>query len=161
MIEVKLFSRPNDPPCLEVEAQLRTLAATYPHRLTVVDVTTEAGPGKEMGAQVPRVDIGGRRVSGALTRESLASALAVAQAIERTYAAPARPGSTRADGATRWLTRHWLALFNSVVAIYVGLPFLAPLLMREGLERPARWIYAVYSFMCHQFPFRSSCSVRA
>ena len=48
-----------------------------------------------------------------------------------------------------------LALFNSVVAVYVGLPFLAPVLMRAGLERPARWIYVAYSFVCHQWPFRS------
>ncbi len=155
MIEVKLFSRPNDPPCQEVEALLRSLAATYPHSLTVIDVTAESGRPNALAAQVPLVEISGRRVPGPLTRETLASALAVAQAIERTYAAPARPAATRADGATRWLTRHWLALFNSVVGIYVGLPFLAPVLMRAGLERPARWIYVAYSFVCHQFPFRS------
>jgi uncharacterized membrane protein len=27
--------------------------------------------------------------------------------------------------------------------------------MRAGLERPAHWIYLAYSFVCHQFPFRS------
>jgi uncharacterized membrane protein len=155
MIEVKLFVRPNDPACLEAEAHLRSLAATYPHNLAVIDVTTESGRAHDLPSQVPVVEVGGRRVNGPWTRETLASALAIAQAIERTYAAPARPVATRADSATRWLTRHWLALFNMVVGIYVGLPFLAPVLMRAGLERPARWIYVAYSFVCHQFPFRS------
>ena len=109
----------------------------------------------DLRAQVPVVEIGGRRLAAPLTRDALASALAVAQAIERTYAVPARPAAAGADRATRWLTRHWLALFNSVVAVYVGLPFLAPVLMRAGLERPARWIYVAYSFVCHQWPFRS------
>jgi uncharacterized membrane protein len=39
--------------------------------------------------------------------------------------------------------------------IYVGLPFLAPTLMKLGAELPARAIYRIYSPLCHQFGFRS------
>ena len=38
---------------------------------------------------------------------------------------------------------------------YVGLPFLAPTLMKLGAELPARAIYRIYSPLCHQFGFRS------
>jgi len=155
MIQVTLFTKPDCPPCAEVEALLRELQATYPHRVNVTDVATDSRLRAELLAKVPVVEISGRRLAAQLTREALASALAVAQAIERTYAVPARPAATGADRATRWLTRHWLALFNSVVALYVGVPFLAPVLMRAGLEMPARWIYTAYSFVCHQWPFRS------
>jgi len=58
----------------------------------------------------------------------------------------------------RWiyaLSRHWLAAFNLAVAIYVGLPFLAPVLMRTGHPGPARVIYAAYHAMCHQLGYRS------
>ena len=155
MIEVTLFVKPQCPLCDDVHALLGELAAVYPHRLTVRDVSAEARLRAEFGERVPVVEVGGRRLSSPVTRENLASALAVAQAIERSYA-PSRaskPGG--ADRATRWLTRHWLALFNSVVGVYVGLPFLAPVLLRAGLEQPARWIYLAYSFVCHQWPFRS------
>jgi uncharacterized membrane protein len=54
-----------------------------------------------------------------------------------------------------WLSRHWLAVFNTAAAIYVGLPILAPVLMHYGAERPARAIYAGYSPMCHQMASRS------
>jgi uncharacterized membrane protein len=51
--------------------------------------------------------------------------------------------------------RHWLATFNTVVALYVTLPVLAPLLMLAGWERTAGWIYTVYKPTCHQMAFRS------
>ncbi|RMH02176.1 MAG: DUF2085 domain-containing protein [Chloroflexi bacterium] len=52
-------------------------------------------------------------------------------------------------------SKHWLAVFNSVIAIYVALPILAPVLMHAGIERPARIIYTIYSPMCHQMASRS------
>lgn len=52
-------------------------------------------------------------------------------------------------------SKHWLAIFNFVVLIYVGLPFLAPALMKAGLTAPAKAIYTAYSPLCHQFAFRS------
>lgn len=54
-----------------------------------------------------------------------------------------------------WLAQHWLAVFNALVAIFVGLPFLAPVLMHAGATGPARLIYTLYSPTCHQLPERS------
>ncbi len=59
------------------------------------------------------------------------------------------------DRGVYWLTRHWLAVFNTAMAIYVGLPLLAPTFMQLGLTRPARLIYTIYSPMCHQMASRS------
>jgi uncharacterized membrane protein len=59
---------------------------------------------------------------------------------------------TRAVGG---FSRHWLAILNTIVFLYVGLPFLAPILMKAGAEGPARLIYTVYSPVCHQLAFRS------
>lgn len=53
------------------------------------------------------------------------------------------------------IARHWLALFNILVAIYVGLPLLAPVLMNVGATGPARIIYTIYSPLCHQMASRS------
>ncbi|MEJ5199696.1 MAG: DUF2085 domain-containing protein [Anaerolineae bacterium] len=59
------------------------------------------------------------------------------------------------DRLVAWLTRHWLALFNTITAVFVGLPFVAPLLMHLGATGPARLIYRLYQFTCHQLPERS------
>ena len=61
----------------------------------------------------------------------------------------------RVDGAVLWIARHWLALFIALVALYLLLPFLAPVLANAGLSRPASLIYSVYSATCHQLPERS------
>jgi len=52
-------------------------------------------------------------------------------------------------------TRRWLFFFNLVVAVYVGLPMLAPTLMHVGMTQSANLIYRVYSPMCHQLASRS------
>jgi uncharacterized membrane protein len=63
--------------------------------------------------------------------------------------------SVAVDRLAARLARHWLALFNAIVAVFVILPFLAPLFMRLGLELPASAIYLVYRPTCHQLPERS------
>lgn len=53
------------------------------------------------------------------------------------------------------IARHWVAFFGIALLLYVGIPFLAPLLMQAGLTGPARVIYLIYSPACHQLPDRS------
>jgi uncharacterized membrane protein len=52
-------------------------------------------------------------------------------------------------------SKHWLGVLNTVIAIYVALPILAPVLMNVGATGPARVIYTMYSPMCHQMASRS------
>lgn len=54
-----------------------------------------------------------------------------------------------------FLARHWLLFANTLVGIFAGLPFLAPVLALLGVEGPARLIYFIYQFTCHQLPYRS------
>ena len=60
-----------------------------------------------------------------------------------------------ADRFVFWLSKHWLALFNALAFLYVGMPFVAPLLMVLGVKGPALAVHAVYGLMCHQLPYRS------
>ncbi len=57
--------------------------------------------------------------------------------------------------ATLWLSQHWLLVVNTVAGILVILPFLAPVFMSIGWIIPAKGIYWVYSYLCHQLPERS------
>jgi len=59
------------------------------------------------------------------------------------------------DRTVYWFSRHWLAVFNALIFIYVALPILAPVLMNAGAEGPARVLYTVYKPMCHQMTQRS------
>jgi uncharacterized membrane protein len=51
--------------------------------------------------------------------------------------------------------RRWLVTVNVAVAIFVGLPFLAPVLLATGRDGAANAIYAAYQLVCHQWAFRS------
>ena len=53
------------------------------------------------------------------------------------------------------LAKHWLLLINLLIAVYAGLPFLAPALMALGYTFPAKIIYTVFRQLCHQLPQRS------
>lgn len=72
-----------------------------------------------------------------------------------------RPGRFRRRAALRRdrlllaICRRWLALVTLLIALYVSLPFVAPALMKLGLQAPGRVIYTLYSPFCHQFAFRS------
>jgi uncharacterized membrane protein len=51
--------------------------------------------------------------------------------------------------------KQWFLIFFLLSAMYVGLPFAAPLFMRLGWTSAANLIYGVYSLLCHQLPQRS------
>jgi uncharacterized membrane protein len=58
----------------------------------------------------------------------------------------------------RWtvrFSRRWMLYLSLILGLYVGLPFLAPVFMSLGWGAPARVIYFIYSFLCHQLPQRS------
>ncbi|HEY76126.1 MAG TPA: DUF2085 domain-containing protein [Thermoflexia bacterium] len=55
----------------------------------------------------------------------------------------------------RLFARHWLAWTNTVLGLLWGLPWLAPVLMALGAGGPARAIYTLYRFLCHQLADRS------
>lgn len=61
----------------------------------------------------------------------------------------------RVDRFLYAFSRRWLTVFNVVVALYVTLPVVAPVLMKAGVTGPARAIYTLYSPMCHQMASRS------
>lgn len=54
-----------------------------------------------------------------------------------------------------WFERHWLLVFNTFWGAFVTGPWLGPVFMKIGWTLPARVIYFIYNFFCHQLPERS------
>jgi uncharacterized membrane protein len=68
------------------------------------------------------------------------------------------PRRTFAVGLNRLvlgLARHWLLALNLLLALFVTLPWLAPVFMHTGQTGLGRAIYLLYSTQCHQLPQRS------
>ena len=77
---------------------------------------------------------------------------------ERVVSAPpsnSRLWARRASRLGYYFSRYWILSFSVLIGLYVGLPFMAPVFMALRLEFPARAIYTIYSFLCHQLPQRS------
>jgi len=59
------------------------------------------------------------------------------------------------DRLAYFFCRYWLAVVVIMLGLFVGLPFLAPVLMQLGWKSAASAIYVFYSTQCHQMPQRS------
>src|SRR5215470_5495222 len=60
-----------------------------------------------------------------------------------------------AEGTARWLSRHWLALINGAMGLFVGGAFLAPVLAYFGNAQAAGWLIHSYHGICDQIPSHS------
>ncbi len=165
LLRVTLYMRPGCMLCDEAKAYLTSLQAKFPHVLAEVNIEADEALQAKYFDRIPVIEVGPYRMSAPITREALAMTLGAAQdrraQIERVdgeaYAEKVRKGQTvtRSDRVYFWGARHYLAVLNLLVFIYVGLPFLAPTLMKLNLTLPATVIYKMYSPLCHQFAFRS------
>lgn len=54
-----------------------------------------------------------------------------------------------------WLAKHWVALFNGLILLYVAGAVAPAILMHVGRTGLAGALHAVYRPFCHQYPFRS------
>jgi uncharacterized membrane protein len=167
MISVKLYNRKDCSLCDQALADLQDLQASIPHQLEIIDVDNHPAAFRLYGASVPVVEVGPYKLKAPFDKKELEITLgavrrgaeidaAIAQ--DREKAALQLPTAnvwTKADRFSYWLSRHYMAVLNMMVFIYVGLPIMAPVLMKAGVTGPAYAIYKVYGAVCHQFAFRS------
>ncbi|MFN3742232.1 MAG: DUF2085 domain-containing protein [Anaerolineales bacterium] len=152
MITVLLYKRAECASCEEIRQYLQEFQSQYPHRLVEIVITGEDAF-RHSDDHLPLLEIGPYRLQAPFSRETLQVALRAAQ--ERGGQNPVSPQVGFADRLIFGFARHYLALLNLILALYVGLPFLAPILMKAGAEMPARLLYALYGPFCHQLGFRS------
>ena len=165
MLTVTLYMRKECHLCEQAKADLETLQEQYPHRLVEVDIDSDPALQRSYLLEIPVVEVGPYRVKAPFDRQKLMVTLGAAsdrrgqleQIGSEDYQARVKRGKSisGADRAMFWISRHYLAILNLVMLLYVGLPFLAPTFMEYGITAPARVIYTIYSPLCHQFGFRS------
>jgi len=165
MITVTLYTRKNCPLCDEAKTDLNSLQAEINHRLVEVMVDDDPDLFRQYGDRVPVVEVGPYRKFAPFTRQELAVTLGAARdrqnSLERIdspqYQERVRRGQMidGGDRITWWISRNYLWVLNLILFLYVGMPFMAPVLMKTGLPQPAKVIYLVYSPFCHQLGFRS------
>lgn len=165
MIDVILYTRKDCRLCEQAREDLQELQEEFPHQLIVVDVESDQKLRERYGFDVPVVKIGPYQLRAPFTQQDILIALKAAQHRAEQIASidqaiedgslPIPVRWTATDRFSHWISRHYLAVFNIFVLIYVGLPFLAPVLMKVGASGPAGLIYRGYNAVCHELAFRS------
>ena len=165
MINVTLYTRSGCKLCEDAEADLKALQETIPHKLTVIDIDSEPSFLDLYTLEIPVVEVGPFKLKAPFTRQELQMTLGAAtdrraqlERINDKAFQVNTAGSqtvTSADRISYWISKHYLAIFNFFLVLYVGVPFLAPIFKEAGWNGPAEVVYKIYSPLCHQWAFRS------
>ena len=165
MLTVTVYIRGSCPECDQARAYLDEIQSVIPHQLVVLDVDTDPVLQESFQAKVPLVKIGPYQLSWPFSKQDLLVSMGAAQdraafyeqVGDETYQKKLERGHrlSDADRFSNWLSHHYMLVFNLLVFLFVGFPFLAPVLMKVGAIIPAKVIYTVYRPFCHEFAFRS------
>lgn len=163
MLNVTLFSRKDCHLCDQAEADLQALQDRFPHKLAIIDIDDNPELEAAYGFAIPVVEVGPYTLKAPFDQRKLLVTLGAAQdRVQRLsedtgYQKRVERGKSisGADRFAMWFSKRYMLIFNLFVFIYVGLPFLAPVLLRAGAETPANAIYRLYGGLCHQLSYRS------
>ena len=163
-MEVVLYSRDDCHLCEEAIAYLNSIKNQIPHELNIINIDNDPGLKRIYGERIPIIKVGSFQLSAPFKNEDITKTLLAVQETSGNQSETMmlshhknhpRESWKKADSFTFWFSKHYLAVFNILVAIYVGLTFLAPILLKSGYETPARLLYRGYGLVCHQLSFRS------
>lgn len=147
MKRVVLYTRPGCHLCEEAESWLLEAGVSWQS----ADITADAALFERYRDRIPVIEVDGHAVLCApITRTDVRRALGEQLVVNGSSRVTAAAGRLSA-----WLSRHWLAVINAALAVYIGLPFLAPVLEKSGHPFAAQVIYSSYRALCHELPQRS------
>jgi uncharacterized membrane protein len=160
MIILTLFYREGCHLCDEVVEFLDSRQQDHPHRLVKVDISQDPQLEKLYGNEIPVIRLGETTFRAPINREELLQALDLETQKQLLEGGKPLRGAvqsqwTAGDCFSLWLSRHYMALVNALVFLFIFFPFLAPLMMKSGWETPALAIYKIYGTTCHQLAYRS------
>jgi uncharacterized membrane protein len=162
---VTIYTRKDCHLCEQAKIDLESLQAQIPHRLVEIDIESDPDLLKKYLVEIPVIEVGPYRKKAPFNRTDLLITLSAArdrklqmnELADPAYLKRVQKGQEIGSGErlSMWIANHYMVLVNLLFALYIGLPFLAPVLMKSGAELPARVIYTAYSPLCHELGFRS------
>lgn len=165
MLQITFYTRKDCELCDQALKDLEALQEDFPHEIKLVDIDEEESLKAAYKDKIPVVAVGPYTLDAPFDRKKLKMTLSAAQdsiAGKKEFGGKKyrkreerRQLLTTGDRISYWFSRNYLKALNGFIFLYVGLPFLAPILMNAGLTGLARPIYSVYGAACHQLAFRS------
>lgn len=163
MLTVTLYMREGCHLCEQAVRDLDELRDRIPHRLVLVDVEKEEL--RDLIEKIPVIEVGPYSVKAPFDKKKLQMTLGAArdrmEQLDKVALTSQKKRIKRgkqvtaADRLFYWLSRRYMLVFNSLAFVYVGLAFLAPILLANGNTVSSNIIYTVYGRLCHQLSYRS------
>ena len=163
MLTVTLYMRAECQLCEQAVEDLNSLHEQFPHRLVQIDIEKEGLP--DFVEKIPVIEIGPYTIRAPFDKKKLQMTLGAARdrqfQLEKIdlddHQRRLEKGKTFTfgDRLFYWLSRKYMVVFNLFAFIYLGLAFLAPVLLAGGHTLSANMIYTVYGRLCHQLAYRS------
>lgn len=133
--------------------------------LVVINIEEKPSLLKKYGQDIPVVKIGPYTLNGLLDEQKISMTINAAidrekQLLElddKKYRKRIDQGRnfSNIDKVSLWLSKYYIWIISFFLLLYVGLPFLAPVFLKNGAVIPAKVIYTIYKPLCHQLAFRS------
>ncbi len=165
MVNVTLYTRENCHLCDETKADLESLQEIYPHQLVEIDIDSDIALSEKYGDSIPVVEVGPYVIHAPISSKDLAMTIGAAidrqEQLEKVGDDLYRKRAQRSqkmsggDKFALWFSGKYMLVFSLILLFYIGVPVLAPTLMKVGATMPATILYKMYSPLCHQFGFRS------
>lgn len=158
MITVNLYLRKDCHLCEQLLIDLNEIQSKFPHKINEIDIDQDPALYKKYFSEIPVLEVGPYTLRAPISQNDLIMVLGAAtdakNQVERIKSySNIKP--TKADLISLWITKHWLKAILVFFVLYLGLPVLAPVLMKENQKVPAAIIYTAYSPLCHELGFRS------
>ena len=165
MIQAKLYISGQDQNRTKILGWLAEVRKEHPCDLHVVDIDQAEVLKEEFSDKAPVLDVGVFRLVYPFDQAEITFGFQKAEdrlreAITKNNRSMVKRITepltfTKSDRFSRWMSSHFMLLLNAFTGLYVLLAFMAPMLMKVGLEAPANTLYKMYSVTCHQLAFRS------
>ena len=164
MVNVTVYIKENDPVSEEINNILDELDKELPFQKVVIDIASDKSIFEKYKEVAPLVIVGPYQLKAPITRQDLWVSINAArdrqeklQLTDKDYQKKVQRGNeiTKTDRFTLMLSENYIYFLNLLLLIYVGLPFLAPILEKNNMDGAAKIIYTIYSPVCHQLAYRS------
>jgi len=137
LIKISLYSKKNCSLCDQAVADLESLQKQFPHELAIIDIEQDDELADEYGERIPVLKVGPYVLNAPFDLKKLKMTLGSAIDREKQsrqdpkFDARKKRGArvSGADRFTHWFAKHYVLVINFFVLLYVGLPFLAPVLI--------------------------------
>ncbi len=160
-LKIALFySKANEEAKIKLAERVASFQTEFPHELVLIDVSSSTFLYTKMQKSLPRLEIGDIALQGSFDSLRLAHFFEEASNRSREMGVKIeqekhyQPLKSK-EKRGLFLRRHYPLLIAGILSLYLGLAFLAPIMMKAGNTLTAQRLYALFRPFCHQMASRS------